>query len=131
MRRISKIYYFFVFILLVLLRLFVSGPWLGSITVCGLFVTWFDMLNQIWEKNKNLSPNEKSRYGFIILILAIIGLALLLLTVLNLIVPLKWLTKQIVLDEITLLALMFCVMQKDMVSIICKIIKSGKNFYKG
>lgn len=130
MKVIKNLYSTFVFIILIILRPFASGNWFGSIVVAGLFVTWMDTLNCVWNDNSKLNIAAKVRYGIIFTIMVVIGLILLALITVNFVIDIKWLNNTIVLDEITLLALLLCVSQKSFIKLLGNIIKKGKEWYK-
>ena len=130
MKVIKNLYSTFVFIILIILRTFASGNWFGSIVVAGLFVTWMDTLNCVWNDNSKLNIAAKVRYGIIFTIMVVIGLILLALITVNFVIDIKWLNNTIVLDEITLLALLLCVSQKSFIKLLGNIIKKGKEWYK-
>ena len=130
MKVIKNLYSTFVFIILIILRPFASGNWFGSIVVAGLFVTWMDTLNCVWNDNSKLNIAAKVRYGIIFSIRVVIGLILLALITVNFVIDIKWLNNTIVLDEITLLALLLCVSQKSFIKLLGNIIKKGKEWYK-
>ena len=130
MKVIKNLYSTFVFIILIILRPFASGNWFGSIVVAGLFVTWMDTLNCVLNDNSKLNIAAKVRYGIIFTIMVVIGLILLALITVNFVIDIKWLNNTIVLDEITLLALLLCVSQKSFIKLLGNIIKKGKEWYK-
>lgn len=130
MKVIKDLYLIITLLVLMLLRPWAPGNWFGSVVVAGLLVTWLDTLNHIWEDNSTSNDKEKVRYGVIFTIMGLIGLSLLILLVINLVKSIEWLNSTIVLDELTLLALLLCVSQKSFINLLGNIIKKGKNWYK-
>ena len=130
MKVIKNIYLVITLIVLMILRPFASGNWFGSIVVAGLFVTWMDTMNCVWQDNSNLNGREKVRYGIIFTIMGLVGVVLLILIIVNLVKDIDWLNNTIFLDEITLLALMICISQKSFIRLLGNIIKKGKEWYK-
>ncbi len=130
MKVIKDLYLIITLLVLMLLRPWAPGNWFGSVVVAGLLVTWLDTLNHIWEDNSTSNDKEKVRYGVIFTIMGLIGLSLLILLVINLVKSIVWLNSTIVLDELTLLALLLCVSQKSFINLLGNIIKKGKNWYK-
>lgn len=130
MKVIKNIYLVIALIVLMILRPFASGNWFGSIVVAGLFVTWMDTMNCVWQDNSNLNGREKVRYGIIFTIMGLVGVVLLILIIVNLVKDIAWLNNTIFLDEITLLALMICISQKSFIRLLGNIIKKGKEWYK-
>ena len=130
MKVIKNIYLVIALIVLMILRPFASGNWFGSIVVAGLFVTWMDTMNCVWQDNSNLNGREKVRYGIIFTIMGLVGVVLLILIIVNLVKDIDWLNNTIFLDEITLLALMICISQKSFIRLLGNIIKKGKEWYK-
>ena len=116
-----------------ILRPFSPGEWFGSIAIAGLFVTWMDTIQKIWKTNNKLTlESEKVRYAVVMLILSLIGLIQLILIIVNLIVGIGWLNLSVVLDELTLLALLACLAQTTLVEFINNIIKNDfKGDYNG
>ena len=116
MKVIKDLYLIITLLVLMLLRPWAPGNWFGSVVVAGLLVTWLDTLNHIWEDNSTSNDKEKVRYGVIFTIMGLIGLSLLILLVINLVKSIEWLNSTIVLDELTLLALLLCVSQKSFIN---------------
>ena len=116
-----------------ILRPFSPGEWFGSIAIAALFVTWMDTIQKIWKTNNKLTlESEKVRYAVVMLILSLIGLIQLILIIVNLIVGIGWLNLSVVLDELTLLALLACLAQTTLVEFINNIIKNDfKGDYNG
>ena len=102
----------------------------GSVVVAGLFVTWMDTMNCVWQDNSKLNGMEKVRYGVIFTSMGLIGLVLLILIVVNFVKNIDWLNNSIFLDGITLLALLICISQKSFIRLLGSIIKKGKEWYK-
>lgn len=124
MRTIKTFYVAISLFCLMVLRLFVSGNWVGSVTVAGLFVAWVDTTNQIRLSFTNFkSASEKIRYGKVITVLVLLGAVQLLLMIINVIVGINWLNQPLVLDEISLFSLLMCLSQKEFVVLLVSIIK--------
>lgn len=68
---------------------------------------------------------EKVRYAAVMLVLSLFGLVQLILIIVNLIVGIEWLNLPVVLDELTLLALLVCLAQNTLVEFINNIIKNN------
>lgn len=130
MKVIKNLYLIIALVVLMILRPFALGDWFGSVVVAGLFVTWMDTVNCVWQNNSNLYGKEKIRYGIIFTIMGLVGLVLLILIIANFVKDIDWLNNEIFLDEITLLALMICISQKSFVGLLDNIIKKGKEWYK-
>lgn len=126
MKAIKNLYIIFAMVVLMIIRPFASGEWFGSVVVAGLFVTWLDTMNKVWRLNLELlAEQEKERYAIALISMALIGLVLLILIIVNLIVHIEWLNSPLVLDEVTLLALLLCLSQEVLVSLITGVIKNG------
>lgn len=124
MKVVKKVYIFCALLILIVLRPFAPGGWFGSVVTTGLFVAWIDMMHDIWKDNHRIvSDQHKKRFGWFMLIFGIIGVGMLSLIIVNLIITMDWLNAQIVLDEITLLALLICLLENTFVTIINKIIR--------
>ncbi|MBQ4517683.1 MAG: hypothetical protein II997_03750 [Clostridia bacterium] len=109
---------------LMVIRLFASGEWFGSVVVAGVLVTWIDTTNKIWHKNSNIiRTKEKVRFAIVMLSMSFLGVVQLVLIIVNLVVGLKWLNSPLILDEITLMALLICVIQNEFIDWINNIIK--------
>jgi len=109
---------------LMVTRLFASGEWFGSVVVAGVLVTWIDTTNKIWHKNSNIIRiKEKVRFAIVMLSMSFFGVVQLVLIIVNLVVGLKWLNSPLILDEITLMALLICVIQNEFIDWINNIIK--------
>ncbi len=129
MYAIKNLYFAFSMIVLMAARPFAPGEWFGSIVVAGLFITWLDTIHKVWKLNTELSiEKEKERYALTLIIMTAIGLVMLILIIVNLVIHLKWLNTQLVLDEITLLALLLCLTQEALINLITWAIK---NNFKG
>lgn len=111
---------------LMIIRPFAPGEWFGSIVIAGLFVTWLDTIHKIWKSNLELPfEKEKERYAIALIIMTGIGLIMLVFIIVNLIVHIEWLNSSVVLDEITLLALLLCLSQEVVVNSITCLIKNN------
>lgn len=127
MNAIKNLYIVISLIALMILRPFSPGEWFGSIVIAGLLVTWLDTMHKIWKSNPSLTiENEKIRYAMVFVVMGLIGAALLVLILVNLVINLGWLNLPIVLDECTLLALLICLSQNTIVNIANNIIKSNR-----
>lgn len=127
MKAIKNIYTIVSLIVLMILRLFFPGKWIASAALAGVLVTWIDAMQKIWEaNNKLIKYSEKVRYAVVMLILSLLGLIQLILIIINLIVGIEWLNASVVLDELTLFALLVCLAQNTFVELINNIIKKSK-----
>lgn len=116
MRTIRNLYIFVSLLTLMILRPFAPGQWMGSVTVAGLLITWLDTIHQVWINNRDIiAIDKKKKYACLLSIMALVGLVLLVLILVNLIVGLEWLNYPIVLDEITLLSILTCLFQKTII----------------
>lgn len=113
-----------------ILRLFSSGNWVGSVCVAGLLVAWIDMTNRVRLSISNFdSSDEKTRYLKVLTFLTVGGAVQLLLIIINLIIEIKWINHSLVSDEVSLFTLLLCLAQKEFVGIFISIIK--REFYYG
>lgn len=126
MKAIKNFYTIISLIVLMILRPFSPGEWFGSVAIAGLFVTWVDTIQKFWKANNKLTlEQEKVRYAVVMLVLSLFGLVQLILIIVNLIVGIEWLNLPVVLDELTLLALLVCLAQNTLVEFINNIIKNN------
>ena len=126
MKAIKNFYTIISLIVLMILRPFSPGEWFGSVAIAGLFVTWVDTIQKVWTANNKLTlEQEKVRYAVVMLVLSLFGLVQLILIIVNLIVGIEWLNLPVVLDELTLLALLVCLAQNTLVEFINNIIKNN------
>ena len=126
MKAIKNLYVIVSIVVLMIIRPFAPGEWFGSIVIAGLFVTWLDTIHKVWKSNFDfLSEQEKERYAIALILMAGIGLVLLVLIIVNFIVHIRWLNSSVVLDEITLLALLICLSQETFVNLVTGLIKTG------
>lgn len=126
MKAIKNFYTIISLIVLMILRPFSPGEWFGSVAIAGLFVTWVDAIQKVWKANNKLTlEQEKVRYAVVMLVLSLFGLVQLILIIVNLIVGIEWLNLPVVLDELTLLALLVCLAQNTLVEFINNIIKNN------
>ena len=87
---------------------------------------WLDTIHKIWKSNLELPfEKEKERYAIALIIMTGIGLIMLVFIIVNLIVHIEWLNSSVVLDEITLLALLLCLSQEVVVNSITCLIKNN------
>ena len=129
MKAIKNLYVIITMVVLMIVRPFAPGEWFGSIVVAGLFVTWLDTIHKVWRSKEELSiTKQKERYAIVIMLMVVIGLILLIFIVVNFIVNIALLNSSVILDEITLLALLLCLSQDTLVSLLINIIK---NAFKG
>ena len=116
MHAIKNLYIFTALIVLMIIRPFAPGEWMGSVAVGGLLVTWLDTMRQVWNTNRKLiQKSKKKKYAISLTIMAALGIVLLVLIVVNLIVGIEWLNSPLCIDEITLLSLLICLCQKTIV----------------
>ena len=126
MKAIKNFYTIISLIVLMILRPFSPGEWFGSVAIAGLFVTWADAIQKVLKANNKLTlEQEKVRYAVVMLVLSLFGLVQLILIIVNLIVGIEWLNLPVVLDELTLLALLVCLAQNTLVEFINNIIKNN------
>lgn len=126
MKAIKNFYTIISLIVLMILRPFSPGEWFGSVAIAGLFVIWVDTIQKVWKANNKLTlEQEKVRYAVVMLVLSLFGLVQLILIIVNLIVGIEWLNLPVVLDELTLLALLVCLAQNTLVEFINNIIKNN------
>lgn len=126
MKAIKNFYTIISLIVLMILRPFSPGEWFGSVAIAGLFVTWVDTIQKVWKANNKLTlEQEKVHYAVVMLVLSLFGLVQLILIIVNLIVGIEWLNLPVVLDELTLLALLVCLAQNTLVEFINNIIKNN------
>lgn len=126
MKAIKNLYITISMIVLMIIRFFASGDWFGSIVLAGLFVTWLDTMHKIWKSSLGLmEEKEKERYAITLILMTGIGLVLLVFIIVNLIVNIEFLKSPLVLDEVTLLALLLCLSQEVFVNLVTGIIKKG------
>ena len=123
MKTVKSLYYIIALIVLMIVRPFASGNWFGSIVLAGLFTAWLNLINTIWSDNLHLvSRKSKSRYAIIMLCFSFLGLAFLILAILNLVLSISWLNHPTVLDEITLFTLLISLEQNTIVAFFNRII---------
>ena len=126
MHAIKNLYIIISMVVLMIIRPFAPGEWFGPIVIAGLFVTWLDTIHKIWKSNLELPfEKEKERYAIALIIMTGIGLIMLVFIIVNLIVHIEWLNSSVVLDEITLLALLLCLSQEVVVNSITCLIKNN------
>ena len=124
MKTIKSLYLISAILVLMVTRPFASGEWFGSVVVAGLFIAWIDMTGRVWKENTNfISAESKQRYAITMICLTIVGIAQLIIAILNLILSFEWLNKSVVLDEITLFALLISLEQSAIVRLFNNIIK--------
>ena len=113
-------------VVLMFLRPFAPGEWFGSVAVAGILVTWMDTISKIWKSNTPCCyNNQKKRYANVFIVLGLVGLVLFILMIVNLAVNLKWLNNPIILDELTLVALLICLEQNRIIEIVNSYIQKG------
>lgn len=126
MKAIKDVYTIISLVVLMIIRPFAPGEWVGSVALAGLFVSWMDTISKICKSNSELViEDEKERYATIMLVLSIVGLAQLILIIVNLVIGITWLNYPVVLDEITLVALLVCLLQSTIINFINAIIRKN------
>lgn len=124
MKILKTPYIILILIILMVVRRYGTGPWMGSVMLGGLLVAWLDIMSMTWDSTRNISKiREKSKALVIIVVMGIVGGLILSFLVLNLICPFEWLNAPICLDEITLLALLLCLIRDSIVNILIQLIK--------
>ena len=119
MHAIKNFYIFVALLALMIVRPFAPGAWMGSVAVAGLLVTWLDTMRQVWNSNRKLiSKSKKKKYAIMLTTMAVLGIVLLVLIVINLIVGIEWLNQSLCTDEITLLSLLICLCQNAIIHFI-------------
>lgn len=110
-------------VLMVIRYFFDGGDWVGSIVVAGLLVTWMDIVSKALHKYSGVvNGSSKTRLGVVLVLMILAGGGLVVLMVWNLANGLEWLNNPMVLDELTLAALLVCLEQNAIVSLISTII---------
>lgn len=96
-----------------------STDWLGSVTLAGVFVAWMDLIQKFSEANRTIS-SRKSKGKFVItfVILGVVAFAVLCLILINSVNKLEKLNQPLVQDELTLFALLLCVGQNGILSLL-------------
>ncbi len=106
-------------VLMAIRYFFDGGDWVGSVVVAGLFVTWIDTVSKALNKYSGVTNgSSKTRLGVVLGLMILAGGGLVVLMVWNLANSLKWLNNAMVLDELTLAALLVCLEQNAIVSLI-------------
>lgn len=124
MKILKTPYIILILIILMVVRRYGTGPWMGSVMLGGLLVAWLDIMSMTWDSTRNISKiREKSKALVIIVVMGIVGGLILSFLVLNLICPFEWLNAPICLDEITLLALLLCLIRDSIVNILIQFVK--------
>lgn len=124
MKILKTPYIILILIILMVVRRYGTGPWMGSVMLGGLLVAWLDIMSMTWNSTRNISKiGEKSKAFIIIVVMGIVGGLILSFLVLNLVCPFEWLNAPICLDEITLLALLLCLIRDSIVNTLIRFIQ--------
>ena len=120
MKVVRDLYVLVALVVLMAIRYFFDGgDWVGSVVVAGLFVTWIDTVSKALNKYSGVTNgSSKTRLGVVVGLMILAGGGLVVLMVWNLANSLKWLNNAMVLDELTLAALLVCLEQNAIVSLI-------------
>lgn len=120
MKVVRDLYVLVALVVLMAIRYFFDGgDWVGSVVVAGLFVTWIDTVSKALNKYSGVTNgSSKTRLGVVLGLMILAGGGLVVLMVWNLANSLKWLNNVMVLDELTLAALLVCLEQNAIVSLI-------------
>lgn len=120
MKVVRDLYVLVALVVLMAIRYFFDGDdWVGSVVVAGLFVTWIDTVSKALNKYSGVTNgSSKTRLGVVLGLMILAGGGLVVLMVWNLANSLKWLNNSMVLDELTLAALLVCLEQNAIVSLI-------------
>jgi hypothetical protein len=120
MKVVRDLYVLVALVVLMAIRYFFDGgDWVGSVVVAGLFVTWIDTVSKALNKYSGVTNgSSKTRLGVVLGLMILAGGGLVVLMVWNLANSLKWLNNAMVLDELTLAALLVCLEQNAIVSLI-------------
>ena len=113
MTKIKNFYVIIAILVLMITRIFVdSCSWFSSVIIAGFLVALFDIISKVSEANRTLVIHRhKKRNAIILIILHLIFVSILILLVINAIINLEFINKDIVLDEITLLTLLISLPQ--------------------
>lgn len=123
MKIIRKFYITIALITLMIIRLFASGTWFASIVVCGLLVSWVDLISRVRKSYADINTDKgRVRYAITLSILSLFGAAFLILIIVNLALGIKWMNSPLLLDECTLFTLLICLCQDMIVNILYLII---------
>lgn len=124
MKVVRDLYVLVALVVLMAIRYFFDGgDWVGSVVVAGLFVTWIDTVSKVLNKYSGVTNgSSKTQLGVVLGLMILAGGGLVVLMVWNLANGLKWLNNAMVLDELTLAALLVCLEQNAIVSLIGSII---------
>ena len=126
MRTIRDIFLLVIILFLMLLRIWFSGYWLGSVAIAGVLITWMDIICKIVQRNQSLSNAfRQRRFVIIVAVLVVVGLAMAVIMVWNLVVGLEWVNDSLLLDELGLLSLLLCLPEEGILKWITAIIQNG------
>lgn len=126
MRTIKNIYSGVGIFTLMILRLFVSGNWFGSIVLWGLLIAWIDTIGKVLKECDSITHiNERRKHAIVMIIMTLFGLVLLLLSIINLVNNISFINDPIFIDEVTLVTLLISLLQNSIIRFICNRIKTS------
>lgn len=126
LKKFKKFFLFCGFIGLFGVRLVNTFPWVSSLTVIGVVISVFDILDHIWYDNPRGTIKRYGIYIFGMVVNIVIEVTLIILIILNIAFPQSWMENSLFTDEFTIIALMLGVFQSSIISFLNRIIQGKK-----
>lgn len=124
MKVVRDFYIFIAIIVFMIMRIINPGWWFSSTAIVGFLVSWIDTIEKVRKSNLEFKNNKaKENFAITMLVMCLVGAVLLVLMLVNIIKPIGFMNQSLFIDEVTLLALLLCLLQDVIVNLINNIIK--------
>jgi hypothetical protein len=125
MSYVKNYYVIISLIVLMVLRIFVSGIWFSTIILAGFLIALHDIIIKVYDQNKTIIiQRQKIRYAIVSIVLNAFFVIILVVAIINFIIGIKLICSATVLDEITIFTLLISLPQSFIIKKINKIIRT-------
>lgn len=102
-----------------------ENGWVALAALASLLITWIDILFKVYNSNKNLNAYQSVRCVAVLIVMFLGVIAVAAILAMNIVHRDEFLNEPVILDEITLISLLLCIIQESFVDIINLFIASA------
>lgn len=105
--------------------LYEENGWVASAALISLLFTWKEIFLKIYNDNKDAKVYQRIRCVKVLTVLGISASVMVVVAAMNIVHRDEYLNRAVILDEITLVSLLLCVIQEPFVDLINLFIASA------